>query len=66
MCRLLADGAGVAEDAPAADGTTVEDIGRELMNISDFERGRIGGNPIQQQISQSWEIKISSDNGDGE
>jgi hypothetical protein len=61
MRRLLAGGEGVVEGATTtadggegvvegatttADGATVEDIGRELMNISNFERGRIGGNPI--------------------
>ena len=45
MRRLLVGGAGVVEGATTADGATVEDIGRELMNISNFERGRIGGEP---------------------
>jgi hypothetical protein len=45
MRRPLAGGAGVVEGATTADGATVEDIGRELMNISNFERGRIGGEP---------------------
>ena len=54
MRRLLAGGAGVVEGATTADGATVEDIGRELMDepatvesvscdISNFESGRIWG-----------------------
>ena len=45
MRRLLAGGAGVVEGATTADGATIEDIGLELMNILNFERGRIGGEP---------------------
>ena len=53
MRHLLAGGTGVLEDATTVDGAAVENIGRELMNISNFERGRIKGEPdpaVQQSI----------------
>jgi hypothetical protein len=49
--RILAGGVGVVEGTTTVDGKTVEDIGCELMNILNFERKGIGGNPIQQQSS---------------
>ena len=45
MHHLLAGGTGVVEGATTANGATVEDIGRELMNIPNLERERIGEEP---------------------
>ena len=45
MRHLLGGGAEVVKDVVTADGATVEDIDRELMNISNFERGRIAREP---------------------
>ena len=39
MLRLLAGGTGGVKGATTADGATVEDIGRELINISKSEGG---------------------------
>ena len=45
MCCLLDSGAGIIGCAMTADGVTVEDVVCELMNISNVEREKIGGEP---------------------
>ena len=56
MCPLLANGMGVVEDATTVDGTAVENIGRELMNISNSERGSGGRTQSNSEAVDSWKL----------
>ena len=57
MHRLLASKVGVTKDTTTVDGATVEDIGRELMNILNSKRGRIGGEPDPTVKQSQWRLE---------